>query len=92
LTIYLSGDECFKSASQLTDTLLDPTSEQNPLTRALDLKEPMFTWLTRPENVYRGNRFGVAMRGMAGMEPRDLIFEGTSCLTAASRDFLIGSE
>ncbi|KAJ7457536.1 O-methyltransferase [Mycena galericulata] len=70
------GDECFKSSSFLTDALLDPAGEQNPLTRAFGLKEPMFNWFMQPENRHRVNRFALAMHGTAASEPLELIFNG----------------
>ncbi|KAJ7195337.1 O-methyltransferase [Mycena pura] len=70
------GDDCFKSSAQLGDALLDPTGEQRPLARAMRTVEPMFQWFTRPENRYRGTRFGLAMHGSANAEPEGFLFKG----------------
>ncbi|KAJ7210713.1 S-adenosyl-L-methionine-dependent methyltransferase [Mycena pura] len=81
------ADECFKSSSQLGDALLDPTGEQNPMTRAFGLTEPMFNWFIRPENRNRITRFALAMHGIAATEPLELIHKGQLTSSAPSYDW-----
>jgi hypothetical protein len=39
-------------------------------------KTPMWKWLEEPKNEYALKRFGLAMRGIASMQPSDVIIDG----------------
>lgn len=44
--------------------------------RAFGWDGPFWTWLAQPEQVNRQRRFGVAMQGVAALEPADSILKG----------------
>ncbi|KAF7340525.1 hypothetical protein MSAN_02124000 [Mycena sanguinolenta] len=73
------GDEIIKSFAQLTETVLDPSGEQSPMKRALGVSssESLFSWMMRPENRPRANRFNIAMHGDSQREQAlGAIFKG----------------
>ena len=64
-------DECFKSSSYLTETLLDPelghANEANKaaFNKAHNTEEDLWGWLERPDQRLRLVRFGAAMTSVS---------------------------
>ena len=81
-----SLDECFKSSSYLTETLLDPelghASESNnaSFNKAHNVHEDFWGWLERPDNRLRFARFGAAMNGLKNVSATNAILEGSIML------------
>ena len=75
-------DEGFKSASYLTETLLDPefghSYEPNKCSfnKAYNVQEDVWTWFEAPDNKLRLCRFGAGMDGLTNMSPHDAILAG----------------
>ena len=82
LVHFNSSDEGFKSASHLTEILLDPElghayePNNTAFNRAHNTKEVMWSWLEHPDNKLHLVRFGAAMNGMKNIFPTNTILEG----------------
>ncbi|KAI0278950.1 hypothetical protein BGY98DRAFT_1096446 [Russula aff. rugulosa BPL654] len=77
-----NGDEAFKSASRLTEVLLDPElghacePNKTAFNRAHNTKEAMWSWLEHPDNRSHLVRFGAAMNGLKNTSHENAILEG----------------
>lgn len=75
-------DEGAKSASYLTETLLNPETafSSDPtkcsLQRAFQMDKTIFDWFEDPDQKHRLYRFGVAMEGAAKFERPELALDG----------------
>ncbi|KAG6898617.1 hypothetical protein C0993_005644 [Termitomyces sp. T159_Od127] len=76
--VFSVGDGA-KSSSQLLENIKDPatdcSSEPNhaPFNRAFGVDIPIWLWYETQEQKYRRRRFAIAMRGVAQMQPSDLL-------------------
>ncbi|KAJ7174961.1 O-methyltransferase [Mycena crocata] len=70
------SDDCLRSSTYLTDTILNPEEGVVPYNRAFDTKEALYYFFQRPENLSKLKRFGLAMQGTAASEPPGTIFQG----------------
>ena len=86
----ISTDEPFKSASHLTEVLLDPElghayePNKTAFNRAYNTKEDMWSWFEHPDNRSHLVRFGAAMNGLKNMSPANAILEGLVTIHWAS--------
>ncbi|KAF8467039.1 hypothetical protein DFH94DRAFT_301018 [Russula ochroleuca] len=75
-------DVGFKSASYLTETLLDPEfghaceANKTAFNKAYNVNEDMWSWFERPENRLHLVRFRAVMNGLKNASPADAILEG----------------
>jgi hypothetical protein len=71
--IFHSCDDSFRASSRLLDAAktTGPVSKDNKklpaVNIAFDFTGPVFEWMARPEESYRGKRLGEAMQQLHGM-------------------------
>lgn len=88
-------DEGAKSASYLSETLLDPETAFSgeptkcSLHRAFQMDKTIFDWFEDPAQKHRLYRFGVAMEGSAKFEPPDLALNGAFLIASPVPDFCL---
>lgn len=82
IMLFFSIGDGQKASAYLMDNLRDPetaySSEPNkaPFHRALGIDVPLWVWYKRPEQSYHRRRFGVAMHGLAKLQPPDILTNG----------------
>ena len=75
-------DEITKASAYLWENMSDPVAGHSievskaPFNRVFDFDGPFWTWYAQPDQVDRQRRFGVAMQGVAALEPEDFIWKG----------------
>jgi hypothetical protein len=78
-----SGDEFFKSAAFLTEAMTDPTSAHSRLPNqaafnlAWNTDSNFFQFMEQPENEFRSQRFGMAIKATEGFSRPAATIDGT---------------
>lgn len=82
LTFFLSLLEGHKGSAYLSENMKDPKTShsaevnQAPFQRGLGTSMTYWEWYSQPEQLYQRRRFGVAMKGVAELEPSNFIANG----------------
>lgn len=77
-----SAEVILKAGAYMTDNLIDPATRKSheptdsPLNLAYNTRDSFYTWMNRPGNEYRQNRFDMAMYGSAQTESSDAVLRG----------------
>ncbi|KAG5651603.1 hypothetical protein H0H81_008095 [Sphagnurus paluster] len=80
--LELNSGDLAKSSAYLLENLRDPKTSHSsaknhaPLNRAFNMETSMWEWYETPEQEYRRRRFAIAMRGIAQMQPQDILDDG----------------
>ncbi|KAF9458914.1 S-adenosyl-L-methionine-dependent methyltransferase [Collybia nuda] len=79
--VELYTSDGHKGSSYLLENMKDPKTShateanQGPMQRGLGTEMSYWEWYSQPERLYERRRFGVAMKGVASMEPPGFILK-----------------
>lgn len=84
-----SLDEVTKTSAYLWENMSDPAVAHSvelkhaSFNRAFNQEDPIWAFFDQPEQKGRQQRFGVAMQGVAALEPADSILKGIAPLATS---------